>query len=54
MTCTTHHHACECREAEFELLKSENARLRETVAQWEEIYSLICERAKVVKRCKDL
>jgi len=22
MTCTTHHHACDCREAEFERAKS--------------------------------
>lgn len=28
MTCTTHHHACDCREAEFTELKAENETLR--------------------------
>ena len=27
--CTTHHHACDCREAKFAELEAENARLRE-------------------------
>lgn len=34
-TCTTHHNACDCREAEYTtqmaLLKAENARLREAL-----------------------
>ena len=29
--CTTHHHACDCREAKFEALEAENAELREMV-----------------------
>lgn len=28
MTCTTHHHACECREAEFARIEAERDRLR--------------------------
>jgi hypothetical protein len=27
--CTTHHHACDCREAKFTELERENAKLRE-------------------------
>ena len=27
--CTTHHHACDCREAKFKELEQENATLRE-------------------------
>ena len=27
--CTTHHHACDCREAKFRKLERENAALRE-------------------------
>ena len=27
--CTTHHHACDCREAKFRELEAENAKLRD-------------------------
>lgn len=45
MTCTTHHHACPCREAEHEALKAEVLRLRgalETICvhsneDWDEV-----------------
>lgn len=30
--CTTHHHACDCREEKFKALDSENAELREVLA----------------------
>ena len=29
--CTTHHHACDCREEKFKQLEQENAALREQV-----------------------
>lgn len=29
--CTTHHHACACREARFAQIEAENAKLREAI-----------------------
>jgi len=31
--CTTHHHACDCREAKFAALEAENERLRAALEQ---------------------
>ena len=31
--CTTHHHACDCREAKFKALEAERDKLREEKAQ---------------------
>lgn len=35
MSCITHHNACDCREAEFQRLREENARLRMALANIE-------------------
>ena len=35
--CTTHHHACDCREAKFKELERENAALREALHNAEEL-----------------
>ena len=32
--CTTHHYACECREAKFAALERENAALRAALTPW--------------------
>ena len=31
--CTTHHHACDCREERFRILESENKELREALRE---------------------
>ena len=35
--CTTHHHACDCREAKFKELEQENAALREALVNADEL-----------------
>lgn len=32
--CTTHHHACDCREEKFKALERENAALRTVLKRW--------------------
>jgi hypothetical protein len=32
--CTTHHHACDCREEKFKQLEQENAALRTVLKRW--------------------
>jgi hypothetical protein len=35
--CTTHHHACDCREAKFKQLEQENAALRAALVNADEL-----------------
>ncbi len=35
--CTTHHHACDCREEKFKELEQENAALREALVNADEL-----------------
>ncbi len=52
--CTTHHHACDCREAKFKELERENAALRSELkrqlALWQATHALgLAEREFAIK-----
>lgn len=56
-TCTTHHHACDCREGKFKEIEKENAKLKADLAEAMEILRKIsgmCGDPDAVRACRNI
>ena len=52
--CTTHFHACDCREAEFERIKAEHKEMREGRYERGTLWNTYCETLKRLERAERL